>query len=72
MIGVVESRGPTCAGCAELIGVYEPIFAEYDGRIIDRTSRLKLDGRPDTARLWHAACLPLESSGPDVPRVIRG
>ena len=47
---------PRCGDCGEVIGVYEPLVAMFDGRVLDETSRAatrKGDLRGD---LYHHAC----------------
>jgi hypothetical protein len=50
---------PTCAGCGDRIGVYEPVLREAPDAAADRTSwlglRLEAAGTT-TDRLWHEAC----------------
>ena len=50
---------PTCAGCGDRIGVYEPVLRERSGVIADRTSLAGLgEGSPGGAggALWHEVC----------------
>jgi hypothetical protein len=53
------SQLPTCAGCGDRIGVYEPVLLERSGVIADRTSLVGLGaGAPGGAvgPLWHEVC----------------
>jgi hypothetical protein len=57
----VGSEAVRCAGCGEIIGVYEPLVHVVDG-VAHRTSRAADPGlvSAPAARLYHLACSDLD------------
>ena len=48
-----------CAGCGEVVGLYEPAWVERADGTLHPSSLLNLDAqeRREAIRVWHAGCV---------------